>query len=426
MEEINRKESWSMVDSDRYSFLENALEKRQLAPSGNNHPTVVSRQHDHDDRSSVEHQGLDTNTSSSKVTITAGITVFVLGMLILITTAGYFLAKGRFWVRATKKSKSEELESGDGVGRPRLETEPVFVVGEVEETELRTIMVVSADSKISPAPENHIATNTTAKEQITESTPTLRIVTKPETLTFNNQDINSQPSSSQQMQVYMVEQSPSTAKLIEPQAASVFAFLKGNNYHAGSHMPALTRTKARSSIKYKGKSRIFPQARLQTRSTKPLLALPPQPTTTTTTATTTSTRSSFESNISTRTKAELALVRTASSSSSSLTTCDSRSVHSLQRNIFSPIRPSRISRRSAFSSSSTLRLDFKNTCSSSVMALFGSPRSSPGSSVGDGASIQAMYCPSLKSTMSLVANAESQDHNQEEERLPTPATNIQV
>lgn len=410
-----------MVDSDRYSFLENALEKRQqTAPSDNNHTTAVSRQHDHDDRSSVEHQGLDTNTGS-KVTLTAGITVFVLGMLILIATAGYFLAKGRSWIRATKKSKSEELESGDGERRPRLEAEPVFVV---EETKLRTIMVVSADSKISPASENHIITNTTAKEQTTESAPTLRIVTKPEALTLNHQDINPQPSSFQQMQVYMAEQSPSTARLIEPQAASVFAFLKGNNYHTGSHMPALTRTKARSSIKYKGKNRIFPQARLQPRSTKPLLALLPQPTTTTTTIN--STRSSFESNTSAQTKAEPALVRTASSSSSSLTTCDSRSVHSLQRNIFSPIRPSRISRRSAFSSSSTLRLDLKNTCSSSVMALFGSPRSSPSGSVGDGASTQALYCPSLKSTMSIVTNTESQDHNQEEERLPTPTTNIHI
>lgn len=408
-----------MVDEDRYSFLGIVLEKRQhTAPSGNNHTTVVSRQHDHDDRSSVEHQGLDTNIGS-KATITAGVTVFVLGMLILIATAGYFLAKGRSWGRATKMSKSKELENGDGEQRPRLETEPVFVVGGVEETELRTVLVVSADPKVSPARERHIATNTTAKEKTTESAPTLSIVTKPDTPTSSHQDINSQQSSSQQMQVDIVEHSPSTARLIEPQAASVFAFLKGNNYHTGSHMPVLTRTKARSSIKHKGKNRIF-QVRPQPRSIKPLLILPPQPTTAT------STRSSFESNTSTQTKAELSLVRTASSSSSSLTTCDSRSVHSLQRNIFSPMRPSRIGRRSAFSSSSTLRLDLKNTRSSSVMALFGSPRSSPSGSVGDGASVQALYCPSLKSTMSLVTNAESQDHNQEEERFPTPATNIHV
>ncbi|KAG0079713.1 hypothetical protein BGZ92_000923 [Podila epicladia] len=183
-------------------------------------------------------------------------------------------------------------------------------------------------------------------------------------------------------------------------------------------MPALTRTKARSSIKHKGKSRIFPP-RTQTRSSKALLAIPQQPATTAST----STRSSFESSTSstlTRTN-EPALVRTASCSSSSLTTCDSRSVHSIQRNIFSPIRPSRIRRSGA--SSSTLRLDLKNTRSSSVMALFGSPRSSPSGSVADGASIQALYCPSLKSALSLVTNTEPQDHN-EVEPLPAPI-NIQ-
>ncbi|KAG0347817.1 hypothetical protein BG005_011886 [Podila minutissima] len=417
MEEINRRETWTMVENDRYPFLANVLEKRQHTTpvDSNNHTTAVSRQHNHDNRSSVEHQGLDENTGS-KATITAGVTVFVLGMFILIATAGYFLIKGK-WGRA-KKSKTEEPVSGDGEQRPM--EEPVFVVGQVEETELRTIIVVSADPKVLPAPEHSIATPTKTKRQQTIASTTIpSTILTTETPTLNNHDTNSQ-TSSQQVQVYLVEQSPSTARLVEPQSASVFAFLKGTNYHTGSHMPALTRTKARSSVKHKRKNRIFPP-RTQTRSSKALLALPPQPTTTTST----STRSSFESSSSstlTRTN-EPALVRTASCSSSSLTTCDSRSVHSIQRNIFSPIRPSRI-RRSGASSSSTLRLDLKNTRSSSVLALFGSPRSSPSGSVADGASIQALYCPSLKSALSLVTNTEPQDHS-EVEPLPAP-TNIQA
>ncbi|KAG0025823.1 hypothetical protein BGZ82_009817 [Podila clonocystis] len=409
MEEINRRESWPMVESDRYSFLANVLEKRQhVTPVGSsNHTTAVSRQHDHDDRSSVEHQGLDTNTGS-KATITAGVTVFVLGMLILIATAGYFLIKGKSWGR-TKKPKTEELDNGNGEQRPM--EEPVVIVGEAEGTELQTVIVVSANPKVSHAPEHNIVTDANTKGQ-----PATEPTTIPSTIsTSNNQDVSSQ-APSQQMHAYLMDQSPSTARLVEPQAASVFSFLKGYNHQAGSHMPALTRTKARSSIKHKGKNRIFPPSRPSQIRSKPLLALPPQHTS--------STRSSFESNSSsTFTKTnEPTLVRTASSSSSSLTTCDSRSVHSIQRNIFSPIRPSRIRRNGA--SSSTLRLDLKNTRSSSVVALFGSPRSSPSGSVADGASIQALYCPSLKSTMSLVTNAESQDQN-EEEPLPAP-TNMKA
>ncbi|KAG0021458.1 hypothetical protein BGZ81_008908 [Podila clonocystis] len=415
MEEINRRESWPMVESNRYSFLANVLEKRQhITPvSSNNHTTAVSRQHDHDDRSSVEHQGLDTNTGS-KATITAGVTVFVLGMLILIATAGYFLIKGKSW-RRTKKPKTEELENGDGEQRP-MEA-PVVTVGEAEGTELRTIIVVSTDPKLSPEPEHNIATDANTKGQpATEPTTIPSTISTTETFTSNNQDVSSQ-APSQQIEAYLMDQSPSTARLVEPQAASVFSFLKGYNHQAGSHMPALTRTKARSSIKHKGKNRIFPPSRPSQIRSKPLLALPPQ-------HTSTSTRSSFESNSSsTFTKTnEPTLVRTASSSSSSLTTCDSRSVHSIQRNIFSPIRPSRIRRSGA--SSSTLRLDLKNTRSSSVLALFGSPRSSPSGSVADGASIQALYCPSLKSAMSLVTNTESQDQS-EEEPLPAP-TNIKA
>ncbi|KAF9308694.1 hypothetical protein BG003_010719 [Podila horticola] len=329
-------------------------------------------------------------------------------MLILIVTAGYFLIKGRSWGRA-KKSKSDELENGDGEQRPM--EEPVFVVGEVEETQLQTIIVVPADPNVSIEVEHNIASYTNTKEQqAAESTTIPSTISTTETPMSNNQDIISE-TSSPQTQVCVL--SPSTAKLVEPQAASVFAFLKGTNYHTGSHMPALTRTKARSSIKHKGKNRIFPPPRpTQIRPSKPFLILPPQPTT--------STRSSLESNISsTLTKTnEPALVRTTSSSSSSLTTCDSRSVHSIQRNIFSPIRPSPIRRSDA--SSSTLRLDLKTTRSSSVMALFGSPRSSPSGSVADGASIQALYCRSVKSAMSLITNTESQDQN-EDEPLPAPA-----
>src|SRR5690606_9689080 len=71
---------------------------------------------------------------------------------------------------------------------------------------------------------------------------------------------------------------------------------------------------------------------------------------------------------------------------------------------------SKTSSRQSCSSSiapTLLRLDIHAPRSSSVMGLYGSARSSPNGSLADAASVQAIYCHSLKSAMPYTTQAES-------------------
>ncbi|KAG0338278.1 hypothetical protein BG004_007286 [Podila humilis] len=448
-------------------FDDNHFQRREQQLSqayGASRITDLSRRQD---SASVEHQGVD-DITVSKTTVTAGIAVLVVGILIIILAIGYFLSKGPAWgCHSTKKKTSDseqnKLHSDTGNAQLRpLDVQSTFVGGDVEETELRTILVLPVAPDAAPSSCHRDLATTLDSRQNTDASEHHHPI--PETrihphMVANAHDVSHAMSISIDQQlssqhVHLAEQSPSTAKLVEPQATSVFTFIKGNNQTTGSHMPVLTRTKARLSIHRKGKNRIFPQSRRTHRhiSNSNGSNRSSNPSSVETSSAAHSTHSandaqlcssSSHSRSSSCSVASLkasktdrqqqpstALIRTASSSSSSLTTCDSRSVNSLQRNIFSPIYTSRIYRRSntttvATASSSTLRLDLKNNRSGSVMALFGSPRSSPSGSVADGASMQALYCPSLKSAMSLVTNTDLQSHHHhQEDEQSAPSTSI--
>ncbi|KAF9416747.1 hypothetical protein BGZ94_010132 [Podila epigama] len=417
------------------SFFTFAIGKRQLENNS--------------DSTAVKDEALGTIITSN-ATVIAGVVVFAVGMLILFATIGYYLVKGRPWQQTREPTKNEnilEKSVDDEVSFQHVHhTDSVHDHvhdhdhDQVEETELRTILVVPSGSKILPMLDQHSIQNdehpkiesnamvspgndiTVPKVAHTLAMPASSMSqdqgqNQDNHLHNNNHHHHHHHHHHQQhhhQQHYVVDHSPSTARLEEPQGMSVFAFLKGN-YQTGSHMPALTRTKARSSLKYKNKERssTTPQPRQLTKSPLPA----PAPTALAITsasapasasvpvpvpALTNDIRLSCESDKST------AFTKAASGSNSSLLTYDSHSMGSLQRTAFSPIQPSRI-RQDGASSSSSLRLDMKNTRSSSVMALFGSPRSSPNGSVADGASIQAIFCPSVKSSMSLVHTESTHD-----------------
>ncbi|KAI8360601.1 hypothetical protein B0O80DRAFT_439670 [Mortierella sp. GBAus27b] len=222
------------------------------------------------------------------------------------------------------------------------------------------------------------------------------------------------------------EHSPTTARLENPPVnKSVFAFLKGttqsHNHHGhrdpfyATDLPALTRIKARSSIEQKTNRLLLPHG---TRCPTPNVG--------------SKARSHLSVSINLR---DPHLDSSSSASSMSATTAMETATGSSRGPLSSsplscssdaslpPHPPALLARnsvlhgkaasRSSCTQSPSIapilsRLDINAPCSSSVMGLYpGSARSSPNGSLADAASVRAVYCHSLKSTMSYTTQAES-------------------
>ncbi|KAK3808684.1 MAG: hypothetical protein J3Q66DRAFT_79518 [Benniella sp.] len=218
------------------------------------------------------------------------------------------------------------------------------------------------------------------------------------------------------------DQSPTTVHLeYPPTNKSVFAFLKGTRI-TGSHvlhhdpciasktsqritahamdLPVLTRTKARSSVKYKpSRLSLVHGKRAGSKTCNP---------------------SGDVANIrecdtsvgiigAMGTTAGGPMLLPPSSSSCPTTLWRDPSLLPAPLTGRTMLRTKTLSRPSCGSSiaPTLLRLDIHAPRSSSVMGLYGSARSSPNGSLADAASAQAVYCHSLKSTMSCTTQTES-------------------
>ncbi|KAF9993356.1 hypothetical protein BGZ80_002482 [Entomortierella chlamydospora] len=166
--------------------------------------------------------------------------------------------------------------------------------------------------------------------------------------------------------------SSSTAQLEDPPVKSVFAFLKSTQRHSTTNMPALIRTKAQSSVRRESGSFMQPRS---------VIADAPQ--------------SHALINIQ---EPELAFNPTSMDSSSSATSSDFSGTLRLARKQQCPdiTTPSKMPVRSGRSTVPKLfPLDMPPQANSSIIA-----KSYPNGSLTDAASVQAIYCHSLRSTMS--------------------------
>ncbi|KAG0057105.1 hypothetical protein BGZ83_001539 [Gryganskiella cystojenkinii] len=187
------------------------------------------------------------------------------------------------------------------------------------------------------------------------------------------------------------ESSPSTARLEDLPSTSVFSILKGSKPQLSSSMPTLTRTKARSSIKRKSRHRLFFPSR-------PPKACPP------------SSSSSAElthvlcESLAAPDRA-LLIVPTGENlqTVSNLTRAPKQKESALALPHLDLRTLASGSHTQTFPSTtpSMMTTTTETHYSSSIMALYGSPKSSPNGSLADAASILAMYCPSMKSALSF-------------------------
>ncbi|KAF9098100.1 hypothetical protein BGX27_000872, partial [Mortierella sp. AM989] len=179
------------------------------------------------------------------------------------------------------------------------------------------------------------------------------------------------------------ELSPSTARLEDPPTkSSVFAFLKGSHRQSVSsdsntdpltgvtNMPVLTRTKARrSSVKRELGSIMQPRNRIAEASQHHHISMNIQ-------------------------EPNLAFYP------ASTTGTPARKQQRSDITVFS--KP-----HDRSTTPVVLRLDMPRQPNPSIIGLYGSAKSSPNGSLADAASVQAIYCHSLRSAMSYTTHAES-------------------
>ncbi|KAF9187028.1 hypothetical protein BGZ51_001601 [Haplosporangium sp. Z 767] len=369
---INSSVSSSLEASAQFAINPKAALSKHTTSTGISTTATASQTESH---SPVMGLSPSSQNQSSRGQIYAGVVVLSIGILALILAMTFYFINGRSWRR-----------------RSNVGTEnPSSVVNSNVDLELN----------------NH-----SKSKCLTESTPTT--IEAEKSLAGANQEA---PTLFEQQEYNETVPSPSTARLENaPLRVSVFSLLKGsrhsrrrqlynsgssssnNNNHihshiirsndappTGIHLPMLTRTKARSSFKQKGKTHLFFHSR-------------PIP---------------VKANIREHQNTIVAI----QGASSSTLICSSAidipqpdwSLEQQQdiHDIFSPNRPS----RSICSTAPILlRLDQPslgaNTCSSSILGLYGSARSSPNGSMVDAASTRAMYCMSLKSAMSLATHTD--------------------
>ncbi|KAG0254716.1 hypothetical protein BG011_005551 [Mortierella polycephala] len=320
-------------------------------------------------RASPSHQN-----QNSRGHIYASVVVLSIGILALILAITFYFVNGRSW----RRRSNVDTEDGSSVTNSSVDLE---------------------------------LNNHSKAKCLAESTATTIEAEKP--LVGAGQEVVALP---EQQEDNGTVPSPSTARLENaPLRVSVFSLLKGshhsrrrppynsgssnsNNNHihnhiirssdappTGIHLPMLTRTKARSSFKQKGKKRLFFQTR-------------PAPFTVN--------LREYQSTIVAIQDATSSTLVCSSTADISQPECPLEQQQGIH-DIFSPNRPS----RSICSTVPTLsRFDQPslgaNTRSSSIMGLYGSTRSSPNGSMVDAASTRAMYCMSLKSAMSLATHTD--------------------
>ncbi|KAG0368744.1 hypothetical protein BGZ54_001226 [Gamsiella multidivaricata] len=365
------------------------------ASSNNNSATPTSWE---DSKHKAEHRPVD--DIASRADIFAGVAIFSAGMLVLIVAMTFYFVNGRSW----KVFRGQRPLTQQPIGGAERDAEDL---------------------------ENNLsAADQLSRDKPATSTDQLAGATMPS----KNISIDTMISKT----AHDPEPSPSTARLEDlPATKSFFALLKGpfNNQHrppvsstsasnsaststntsTGTNnsvttdsytkstaddplmtnkvnMPALTRTKARSSIKHSSASRFLHSCQSSTKGSHSATSVnnsTPDP-----------------------------ILRTIPSSNSSLdlstasfvaTPHPGRGVYSYSdiKNASGP----NYNNSSGSVGTTLLRLDTTHRAdaprSSSIMGLYGSARSSPNGSIADAASVQAIYSHSLKSAMSYVTQTES-------------------
>ncbi|KAF9415309.1 hypothetical protein BGZ76_004821 [Entomortierella beljakovae] len=186
--------------------------------------------------------------------------------------------------------------------------------------------------------------------------------------------------------------SPSTARLVDPPTKSVFGFLKGTQRQFPAAegnsdpldnamlMPALTRTKARSSIKRKSGSNSQPCSSVA-ESSKGHVMIDIQ-------------------------EQELSFNPASSADLPAPSSLFARMARK-QRLPESIVAAKAIARSNRSTAPTLLRLEMPPHTNPSIIGLYGSAKSSPNGSLADAASVQAIYSRSLRSAMSYNTYTES-------------------
>ncbi|KAF8954077.1 hypothetical protein BGZ46_003056 [Entomortierella lignicola] len=375
----------------------------------------------------------------SRADVFAGVIIFSTGMLVLIAAMIFYFVNGRSW-RSAKRRQQQHTEESSALEKG------IELDNDNEDHNDNNNNNTLQEKKEEHYSNEDISTtcvmndNDHGNDYIQQS--------------FNSSNNNSNVDSKE----LEVPLSPSTAPLADVPTKSVFSFLKGTQRNPSISstisdsntddplastmiMPALTRTKARSSVKSKSDSNMSQQQQQQKPRSinaeeilqnhvaidmiqEPELLLSPltNPITTDNNDNNDSNsnynnnNNSYNSNNNSNNSTNNNNSNDNNDDNDSTTCSDSTGALYLSRKnhttLSSPSSSSssrahmhRSSRNSTVPT--LLRLDMPPQTNPSIIGLYGSAKSSPNGSLADAASVQAIYSHSLRSVMSFATHADS-------------------
>ncbi|KAI1314639.1 hypothetical protein EDD11_001938 [Mortierella claussenii] len=322
------------------------------------------------------------DNNASKANVFAGVVIFSVGMLVLILAMAFYFVNGRSWktLRGRNKKRAQLLDGTvkESLPEPGTDTEVGSGVGSedaVGDRELDMMIIPVSDKYI------HLDQEADCNSEQTD------MAAVPEQQYHRDMQRGLVEAA--------LESSPSTVRLddIMHTPRSVFSLIKGTIATTGSSsrrqsliitgagnsaidMPLLTRTRARSSIRYKPSGVAFCRGSFLKLRHHNKISVKSNPDITT---------ANIQHPEPVRDGAPLA-------------DNDYDCRDTLPASALTPVR----SVQRAPSASTYLHIDTpqQQNTNASVIALYGSARSSPDEQMADTASIQALYCSSLHSAVS--------------------------
>ncbi|KAF9197476.1 hypothetical protein BGZ49_002054 [Haplosporangium sp. Z 27] len=347
----------------------------------------------------------------SRADVFAGVIIFSTGMLVLIAAMIFYFVNGRSW-RSAKRRQQQHTEESSALEKG-IELDNDNEDHNDDNNNNNTLQ----EKKEEHYSDEDISTTCVMNDNDHDNDYIQQ--------SFNSSNNNSNVDSKE----LEVPLSPSTAPLADVPTKSVFSFLKGTQRNPSISstisdsntddplastmiMPALTRTKARSSVKSKSDSNMSQQQQqqkprsinaeeiLQNHVAIDMIQEPEFYNSNNNSNNSTNNNNSNDNN----------------DDNDSTTCSDSTGALYLSRKnhttLSSPSSSSssrahmhRSSRNSTVPT--LLRLDMPPQTNPSIIGLYGSAKSSPNGSLADAASVQAIYSHSLRSVMSFATHADS-------------------